>query len=261
MAKLTDLPYELLLDLLIRSGNTDLVVACRWTYFCLAREATPRTCYCFARAKGQWIKAYVLTTALAYRFLNMELLDQISMNEGELLLSQRKGKRRKREAGPKIADVKIPGRLFKIDEDCEMPKMKKLKTDTPKRKRKRKRLVNTNQLRFDLVRRLLAMGVAAKGVRCSMGLVLSAKAGNMAMVRLLLKNGADALAGGDNKALLMAVVYGHLDIVKRLVKSGAQISSLALRYAVQKKHSGIVAWLMKKGAVPDMTTIKLLDGV
>ncbi|KAJ2134747.1 hypothetical protein GGH17_002676 [Coemansia sp. RSA 788] len=74
------------------------------------------------------------------------------------------------------------------------------------------------------------------------------------MVRLLLKNGADALAGGDNKALLMAVVYGHLDIVKRLVKAGAQVSSLALRYAVQKKHSNI-------GAVPDMTTIKLLDGV
>ncbi|KAJ2193468.1 hypothetical protein IW144_004421 [Coemansia sp. RSA 522] len=189
----------------------------------------------------------------------MELLDQISINEGELLLSPRKGKRRRCEAGPKIADVKIPSRLFKIDEDCEMPKMKKLKADKPKRKRKR--LVNTNQLRFDLVRRLLAMGVAAKGVRCSMGLVLSAKAGNMAMVRLLLKNGADALAGGDNKALLMAVVYGHLDIVKRLVKAGAQVSSLALRYAVQKKHSNIVAWLMKKGAVPDMTTIKLLDGV
>ncbi|KAJ2829487.1 hypothetical protein IWW50_000830 [Coemansia erecta] len=259
MAKLTDLPYELLLKLLIRSGNVHLVETCRWTYFCLAREATTRTCYHFVCAKGRWIKAQVLASALAYRFLSIDLLDQICQHEAELTPPQRTGKRRKRTAGVDVTDVKIPGRLFKTDDECEMPKMKKIKADKPKRKRKQ--TANVNQQRFDLVRRLLAMGVSAKGTRCSTGLVLSAKAGNMAMVRLLLKNGADALAGGDNKALLMAVVYGHLDIVKRLVKSGAQVSSLALRYAVQKQHTDVTSWLMKKGAAPDMTTIKLLDSM
>ncbi|KAJ2320487.1 hypothetical protein H4R23_002737 [Coemansia sp. Cherry 401B] len=260
MAKLTDLPYELLLELLICSGNEHLVTACRWTYFCLAREATPCTCYRFARSRGQWNKAQVLSSALAFRFLSMELLDQIDRNEHELLPPRRKSKRRKRETGPRVADVKIPVRLYRIDDEWEMPKMKELRAaDRPQRKRRK--LVNPNQQRFDLVRRLLAMDISCAGAKCSTGLVLSAKAGNMAMVRLLLKNGADATAGGDNKALLMAVVYGHLDIVKRLVKAGAQPSSLALRYAVQKKHSDVVAWLMKKGVAPDMTTIKLLDNL
>ncbi|KAJ2848921.1 hypothetical protein IWW36_002998 [Coemansia brasiliensis] len=160
-----------------------------------------------------------------------------------------------------MGEVKIPIRLFTTDENYELPKMTKLKEGTAKRRKRRKKIENPNQERFDLVRQLLSMGVSTKGARCSMGLVVAAKAGNMAMVRLLLKNGADAMAGGENKALLMAVVYGHIDVAKRLVKSGAQISSLALRYAVQKKRSDIAAWLMKKGAVPDMATIKLLDSI
>ncbi|KAJ2672762.1 Non-classical phosphatidylinositol transfer protein (PITP) [Coemansia sp. RSA 1085] len=185
--------------------------------------------------------------------------DIISETAGmpELLPADRKGKRKAAES--KVGEVKMPIRLFTADENYELPKMIKLKEGTVRRKRRK--VENPNQERFDLVRQLLSMGVSAKGARCSMGLVVAAKAGNMAMVRLLLKNGADAMAGGDNKALLMAVVYGHIDVAKRLVKSGAQISSLALRYAVQKKRSDITAWLMKKGAVPDMATIKLLDSI
>ncbi|KAJ2448203.1 hypothetical protein EV183_005556 [Coemansia sp. RSA 2336] len=255
MARLTDLPFELLLRLLLLSGNEELVTVCRWTYFCLGNQATPRLCYRFVRSKGRWQKARVLQHALSYRFLSIPLLDQIKANEEELLPADRKGKRKAAEG--KVGEVKIPIRLFATDENYELPKMIKLKEGAVRRKRRK--IENPNQERFDLVRQLLSMGVSTKGTRCSMGLVVAAKAGNMAMVRLLLKNGADAMAGGDNKALLMAVVYGHADVAKRLVKSGAQISSLALRYAVQKKRSDITAWLMKKGAVPDMATIKLLD--
>ncbi|KAJ1944546.1 hypothetical protein FBU59_002573 [Linderina macrospora] len=79
------------------------------------------------------------------------------------------------------------------------------------------------------------------------------------MVRLLLKKGADPTAGEENKALLMAVVHGHFKVVKRLVKAGAPVNTLALRYAVQKKHLDIVAWIMKQGVAPDMMTIQLLN--
>ncbi|KAJ2781846.1 hypothetical protein GGI15_003104 [Coemansia interrupta] len=105
------------------------------------------------------------------------------------------------------------------------------------------------------------MKLSVRESRGNIGLMLAAKDGNYPMVRLLLKKGADPKVGGENKALMMAVVYGHLPIVKRLVSAGAPITSLALRYAVQKKHLDVVNWLMKNGAAPDMVTIKLLDAL
>ncbi|KAJ2789612.1 hypothetical protein H4R20_007150 [Coemansia guatemalensis] len=265
MPGLADLPYELLLRLLLYSGNESLVSVCRWTYFCLGQEATPRQCYKFVRTKGGWNKGKMMSTALQHRFLSMDLLDQIDLNQHELIVSRRKSKRRKNNEECEMAGVRIPGRLFKVDDDWALPEMRKLcnntsnaQRDGPKKKRRR-REANPNQQRFDIVRRLVSMGVSVKGTRCTVGLVLSAKAGNLSMIRLLLKNGADAAGGGDNKALLLAIVYGHLDVAKRLVKSGALVNSLALRYAVQKKHMPVVEWLMRKGATPDMITIKLLD--
>ncbi|KAJ2080168.1 hypothetical protein H4R24_003256 [Coemansia sp. RSA 988] len=267
MPGLADLPYELLLSLLLYSGNENLVSVCQWTYFCLGREATPRQCYKFVRTIGRWSKGKMMSSALQYRFLSMDLLDQIDLNQHELIVSQHKSKKRKGNGVCEMAGVRIPGRLFKIDEGWAMPEMRKPRNTSsnvqrarPKKKRRR-REGNPNQQRFDIVRRLLTMGVSVKGSQCTVGLVLSAKAGNLSMTRLLLKNGADATGGGDNKALLLAIVYGHLDVAKRLVKSGALINSLALRYAVQKRHMSVVEWLMRKGATPDMITIKLLDNL
>ncbi|PIA14998.1 hypothetical protein COEREDRAFT_82412 [Coemansia reversa NRRL 1564] len=265
MPGLADLPYEILLGLLLRSGNENLVSVCQWTYFCLGREATPRQCYKFVRTKGGWNKGRVISTALQHRFLNVDLLDQIDRNQHELIVSRRKSKRWGKGGECELAGVRIPGRLFKVDEDWAMPEMRKLRNSNRNvqksgaKKKRRRRAINPNQQRFDIVRRLLSMGVSVQGGRCAVGLVLSAKAGNLSMIRLLLKNGADAEGGGDNKALLLAIVYGHLDVAKRLVKSGAPINSLALRYAVQKRHTSVVEWLLKKGATPDMITIKLLD--
>ncbi|KAJ2882242.1 hypothetical protein H4R27_003579 [Coemansia aciculifera] len=59
---------------------------------------------------------------------------------------------------------------------------------------------SVNQQCFDLVKRLLAMKLSVSGDRGNTGLLLPAKAGNMPIVRLLLKHSADATAGGENKA-------------------------------------------------------------
>ncbi|KAI7833571.1 hypothetical protein BX661DRAFT_178638 [Kickxella alabastrina] len=252
MAKLTDLPYELLTQLLIISANESLVTVCRWTYICL-RKTTPRICYKFVRQKGMWEKTQVIASALPYKFLSVELLDQIIKNEAELV-PKHNGKH-KRLKSDNLGDLKIPNRLFHFDPDGKMPVNINLS-----KKQKRANIQNdSNQVRFDIVKCLLSMKLSVKGARGNTGLLLSAKAGNLTLVRMLLKRGADPQVGRDNKALLMAVVYGHLPVIRRLVKTGAPLTPLALRYAVQKKHYKIVAWLMKRGVVPDMMTIKLLD--
>ncbi|KAJ2326374.1 hypothetical protein GGI00_004768 [Coemansia sp. RSA 2681] len=268
MARLTDLPYEILVELLLYSTNEELVTVCRWTYFCL-RQPTPRLCYKFVRQRGKWRKARVIASALQYKFLSVGLLDQIERHEAELLRPPKKGKRSKSGRDERLlSDIRLPGRLFALDSTESLPTSRKPRPISKKRKRQngyggKSAVVGTvasgNQQRFDLVKRLLKMGLAVSGERGNTGLLLSAKAGNLPMVRLLLRHGADAVAGGDNKALLMAIVYGHLDVAKRLVKAGAPVSSLALRYAVQKSHYQIIAWLMKVGAAPDMVTIQLLD--
>ncbi|KAJ2021596.1 hypothetical protein GGI06_002185 [Coemansia sp. S85] len=256
MARLTDLPYELLAQLLVYSANEELVTACQWTYFCL-KQATPRLCYKFVRQKGKWNKARVIACALQYRFLSIGLLDQIERHEAELVSPLKRGKRSKQDR--LLDEVRLPSRLFALDVNEGLPKNRKSRPIIKKRKRRHDDAASGNQLRFELVKRLLALKLSVGGDRGNTGLLLSAKAGNLPMVRLLLKHGADAMAGGENKALLLAVVYGHLDVAKRLVKAGAPVSSMALRYAVQKRHLQIVSWLMKVGAVPDMVTIQLLD--
>ncbi|KAJ2802262.1 hypothetical protein H4S07_004737 [Coemansia furcata] len=261
MARLTDLPYELLVQLLIYSTNEELVTVCQWTYFCL-KQPTPRLCYKFVRQKGKWRKARVIASALQYKFLSIGLLDQIERHEAELTRLSKKSGRSKLER--LMDDIRLPGRLFALDVDENLPSNRKPRPVGKKRKRRHGGLgegdaVSGNQQRFDLVKRLLAMNLSVSGDRGNTGLLLSAKAGNLPMVRLLLKHGADATAGGENKALLLAVVYGHLDVAKRLVKAGAPVSSMALRYAVQKRHLQVISWLMKVGAAPDMVTIQLLD--
>ncbi|KAJ1666210.1 hypothetical protein IW140_006152 [Coemansia sp. RSA 1813] len=273
MARLTDLPFELLLEFLLRSGNEHLVSVNRWTYLCLRPALTPRTCYRFVREKGRWLKGHVIASSLPYRFLTTDLLSQIERNENELV-SPRRSKERKSKRQVKdirVEEIKIPSRLFQFAEDHPLPATchNKTKQNTGRRGKKRKRsrndgngsLVNPNQTRFDLVCKLLKLKLSVEGAKGSTGLVMAARAGNLPMVRLLLRHGADTTSAGssDSKALLMAVVYGHLEVVKKLVRAGAPVSSLALRYAVQKKHSDIISWLMEKGAAPDMLTIKLLD--
>ncbi|KAJ2658208.1 hypothetical protein IWW48_004145 [Coemansia sp. RSA 1200] len=308
MARLTDLPFELLLDLLLLSGNTALVAVNRYTYICLRPALTPRTCYRFVRHKGDWLKGRVIASSLPYRFLSTELLAQIEQNEHELLggLGRHGGvegssgqkhysnSSKARRAGRavrdlRLEDIKIPNRLFVFSQDHPLPQLKRKAGSDGCEGARRKRSCDTsaggcetnpNQTRLDVVRKLLRLKLSVQGPKGSTGLVMAARAGNLPMVKLLLKHGANASttttanaaaaaaasastasagATGDSKALLMAVVNGHLDIVKRLVRAGAPVSSLALRYAVQKKHAEIVSWLMKKGAAPDMLTIKLLD--
>ncbi|KAJ2862350.1 hypothetical protein GGH94_004326 [Coemansia aciculifera] len=261
MARLTDLPYEILVQLLIYSTNEALVTVCQWTYFCL-KQPTPRLCYKFVRQKGKWRKARVIASALQYKFLSIGLLEQIERHEAELVRPLKRGKRSKQER--LLDEIRLPGRLFALDVNEDLPRNRKPRPIGKKRKRRHNGIgegdaVSGNQQRFDLVKRLLAMKLSVSGDRGNTGLLLSAKAGNLPMVRLLLKHGADATAGGENKALLLAVVYGHLDVAKRLVKAGAPVSSMALRYAVQKRHLQIISWLMKVGAAPDMVTIQLLD--
>ncbi|KAJ2233181.1 hypothetical protein H4R99_006716 [Coemansia sp. RSA 1722] len=256
MAKLDDLPCELLYKLLILSSNEQLVTVNRWTYMCL-RKTTTRSCYKFVRQKGKWEKAQVVVSALQHRFLSVDLLDQIDKNNDELD-DRAKGKSKKRKHKLEMKELKIPSRLFQCEEHDAMP------VDGKKRRRLLKSCgtssgVGENQKRYEIVRKLLCLKLSVKEGRGNAGLLLAAKAGNLAMVKLLLKKGADAVVGGENKALLMAVVYGHLPVVKRLVKAGAPVSSIALRYAVQKRHYPVIDWLMKNGAAPDMVTIKLLD--
>ncbi|KAI8320306.1 hypothetical protein GQ54DRAFT_318147 [Martensiomyces pterosporus] len=260
MAGLTDLPCELLVELLLYSTNPSLATVCRWTYLCL-RRPTPRLCYKFARECGNWRKVPTIASCLKYRFLSTEVLDQIKKNKAELRASKKR--RKSGESETKLDDVKIPTRLFRFDENGGVPVNARLRAG-----RKRKRddnaeggVADENQRRFDLVKRLLSMKLSVGGPKGNTALLMSARAGNLPMVRMLLKHGADATAGGENKALLMAVVSGHLLVAKRLVKAGAPVTSLALRYAVQKKHLRVISWLMKKGAAPDMVTIKLLDSL
>ncbi|KAJ1648431.1 hypothetical protein J3B02_000733 [Coemansia erecta] len=255
MAKLDDLPHELLHKLLILSSNEQLVIVNRWTYTCL-RRTTTRTCYKFVRQKGRWEKVQVVASALQYKFLSVDLLDQIDKNKDELDDGAKKLKKKRKL---KMKELKIPSRLFQCEETQDMP------VGGRKRRRLLKSCGNNssgigeNQKRYEIVKKLLCMKISVKEGRGNAGLMLAAKAGNLEMVKLLLKKGADAVVGGENKALLMAVVYGHLPVVKRLVKAGAPVSSIALRYAVQKKHCPVIDWLMKNGAAPDMVTIKLLD--
>ncbi|KAJ2898878.1 hypothetical protein GGI21_000541 [Coemansia aciculifera] len=258
MARLTDLPFELLTELLIYSANEELVTVCQWTYFCL-KQTSPRICYKFVRQKGNYRKARVIACALQYKFLSIELLDQIDRHEAELIRRPKKDTRSRLAREERLlGDIRLPSRLFMLDTTESMP---------TSRKRKRRNdndgqddaYISRNQQRYNLVKRLLEMKLSVSNERGNTGLLLSAKAGNLPMVRLLLKYGADATSGGENKALLMAIVYGHLDVAKKLVEAGAQVSSLALRYAVQKCHYQIITWLMNIGAAPDMVTIQLLD--
>ncbi|KAJ2539898.1 hypothetical protein EV175_006293, partial [Coemansia sp. RSA 1933] len=236
MARLTDLPFELLVDLLVRSGNEDLVVVSRWTYWCLRPALTPRTCYRIVRERGEWLKGRVISNALSCRFLSPALLEQIERNMHELVPAyhqesgKEKGRRKIRDV--RIDKIKIPNRLFQFAQNHPMPAVSTSRTKST-RGTKRKRIdENPNQTRYDIVRKLLKLDLSVQGARGSTALVMAARAGNLSMVRLLLRHGADTVSGGsDSKALLMAVVYGHLDVVKRLVRAGAAVSSLALRYA------------------------------
>lgn len=249
MTNFDSLPYELLIQLLLYSSNEQLVTVNRWTYFCLQGATTPRLYYKFLRKKGDWRMRQVVEQCLRYRFLSLPVLDQIEQNKHELITKKKTDR---------VKDIKLPMRLFWYEADQGAVEYH----CGTKRKRQQPECGENkmNQMRFSLVHRLLDMGVSVKGDRGSMALLLSSKMGNLAMVRLLLRRGTNPLgSNAENKPLLMAVVYGHLDIVKRLMKAGAPATSLALRYAVQKKHLKIISWLMRKGAVPDMATIKLLN--
>ena len=75
-------------------------------------------------------------------------------------------------------------------------------------------------------------------------------AGELAMVRYALVQGADIHAYNDN-ALRYAVEKGHLDVVKFLVDKGANIhvfDDIPLRIASSHRHLDIVKYLIQNGA-------------
>lgn len=58
-------------------------------------------------------------------------------------------------------------------------------------------------------------------------LMLASKCGNLPLVQLLLKKGADPNAVGANlkTALHGAANGGHVDVIKELIRNGAQVDS------------------------------------
>jgi ankyrin repeat protein len=81
-------------------------------------------------------------------------------------------------------------------------------------------------------------------------LMLACGAGNMKMVKFLIKSGVNVKAK-HNKALMVAVSIGRLDIVKLLVKHGAKVNAIndmPMVLAVQNSHLDIVKFLMNLGA-------------
>ena len=84
-------------------------------------------------------------------------------------------------------------------------------------------------------------------------LVLAVKQGNLAMVEMLIRNGADVNAGGGS-GLLWAARNGREDMVRLLLDKGAEINrgdteyKTALAYAKEAGHSAVADLLVARGA-------------
>jgi len=83
-----------------------------------------------------------------------------------------------------------------------------------------------------------------------LALRLSAKEGQLDVVKLLIKAGADIHAC-DDYALRLSAEAGQLDVVKLLIKAGADIharNDFALRWSAEEGHLDMVKLLIKAGA-------------
>ena len=83
-----------------------------------------------------------------------------------------------------------------------------------------------------------------------MGLRLSAKHGDIEVVRLLLDRGADIHAK-DDEALRWSAFYGHVEVVRLLLDRGADIHAgvdASLQWSAENGHVEVVRLLLDRGA-------------
>lgn len=74
--------------------------------------------------------------------------------------------------------------------------------------------------------------------------------GNIQVVQLLLKAGADVRAE-NNYAIRWASKYGYVEIVKLLIRAGANVTTknnFAIRWASENGHTQVVKLLLEAGA-------------
>jgi len=99
-------------------------------------------------------------------------------------------------------------------------------------------------------------------------LIIASVKGNIDIVKILIKNGADINAASPTKetALMYAAMRGNKDVVEILIKNGADINikdthgNTALIYAarnITRNNDDIVELLIKSGAdVPDFNKVQ-----
>ncbi|KAJ1676974.1 hypothetical protein EV182_007144 [Spiromyces aspiralis] len=269
---LTTLPEDLLLQILILSGNPSLALVSRRAYLALG-YATPAVHYRFLLALANGDEMLAMRLGLEYRFLSVRLLDQFQLRHNGYwvgtdllrawslpvwLFSTLSSQDKLAAPTPQSPDGGDSGtsrpRKRKQPEDPPEQQLQRAERQ-PQRQQGRKGYREIYQERLEIVQRLLEWGVPAD-CRNSFPLIKSCQLGLVDMVRLLLSFNAKPDLN-DNMALCLAATRGHYKIVKLLVKAGAPLESRVLRYAVQKQQWKVVNYLMKKGAVPDFETIKM----
>lgn len=115
--------------------------------------------------------------------------------------------------------------------------------------------------RQDEVRRLVAAGVSVNAARAELDvsgtpLIQAARAGDLAMVDMLLELGADPNQAllHDGNPLIVAAMQGHLAVVERLLDAGADVNGIVqydetpLINAAREGHLPVVRTLLARGA-------------
>ena len=115
-------------------------------------------------------------------------------------------------------------------------------------------ILNTKDNRLDIVGLLLQSRVCMEAVHFC--LVQAAEDGNEAVTKLLLDNGANVAAAGNNgkTALLAACLGGHETVTKLLLDHGADVAAAdiqgktALLFATKYGHEAVTKLLLDNGA-------------
>ena len=111
---------------------------------------------------------------------------------------------------------------------------------------------------LEVVKELLNRGANVNTRDKRYGMTLIAQAaykGELSIVKELIKRGANVnLRDGSGETPLMGAAYeGELSIVKELIKAGADVSAQsdgwdALTYAALERYTGVIRYLVEKGA-------------
>lgn len=121
----------------------------------------------------------------------------------------------------------------------------------------------------DFLANLIASGIdisPLKGGRGGIHLAVAAREGNLQIVQILLKNGADVDPPADeDSALQLAAINGHANIAQVLLKAGANIDAIttnsgwgntALSYAVFHDSTELIRILVTAGANVDICQVE-----